>query len=386
MQDYIERLIEKEIDGWAKTGKILLLLGARQTGKTTLLKHIFSGKKTAYLNLDVIADRVKFESSAVIEASSAMKLLGNPEIIVIDEAQRMPEAGRIVKGWFDYQVPQKIVLSGSSSLDLLNQSAESLTGRNIKIYTTPFLFREILNVQDPMVSNSPANFKKQVDVILRTLVVYGSYPETYKLAEKEEYLSRLVSDYLLKDILQFDLVKNSQLIGKMLLLLAYQVGSIVSLNEIANSLGISRITVMKYIDLLEKIFVIFRLPAYSTNPRKEIAKSEKIYFWDNGVRNALIGSFSDALEQRDDLGKLWENWVISEYAKRSLIEYDMKRLYFWRSYSGSEVDLIVKNVKDGSIKGYEIKWSNKKISKTFTKRYGISIEVINKENYLDYLL
>ncbi|MBU0535306.1 MAG: ATP-binding protein [Patescibacteria group bacterium] len=378
---YISRLAEDNLKKWFDSGKVLLLLGARQVGKTTLLKNAFKLERTTYLNLDIEVDRQRLLSSVPLDPKSSLSLLGSPEILIVDEAQRVPEISRVVKGWYDFGVTTKIILSGSSSLNLLDQSAETLTGRNIKLFLPPLTFSEIISSQSwyqPELRLDKGNFRDQTDSILFTSLIYGSYPEAVKTLDKREYLNNLISDYLLKDILQVGLVKSPGTLRKLLLLLAYQVGSVVSINEIAGSLGISRQTVVKYLDLLEETFVIFQLPAYSTNPRKEISKSNKIYFWDTGVRNALIGEMQEN-NNRGDIGKLWENWVIAEFAKRNLLLGKQSVLYYWRSRNNSEVDLVVKNSK-GEIQAFEIKWSKSSSkSKAFTSLYHLPVEVINME-------
>lgn len=384
----IKRDAENSIKSWLKTNKILLVLGARQVGKTTLLKNFFQNTKTTYLNLDVETDKSIFLRAASLDPHAAIKSFSDPEVIILDEAQRLPEAGRIVKGWYDYEIPAKVVLSGSSSLNLLNQAAESLTGRNTKLYLPPLLFSEIIKSQSwysPVGGKEGLQtFKKQVETTLLSSMVYGSYPEAVVTPDKQPYLTNLVSDYLLKDILHSRLLKTPDIIRRLLSLLAYQAGSIVSVNELANSLSVSRITVDRYLDLLEQTFVIFRLPAFSNNPRKELSKSQKIFFWDTGVRNALISEFNTNI-QRPDMGKLWENWVVAEFAKSIFLEGNLKSIHFWQSRSGSEVDLIIKE-PTGDLRAYEIKWSAGKVTRSFTSQYKIPVSLIHQNNFIDYLL
>src|SRR3989344_2956226 len=325
MNQYIHREAEQRLRAWLKLKKVLLLLGARQVGKTTLLKTFFKTYKTTYLNLDI-----------------------------------------------------------------LDHSAESLTGRNIKLYLPPLVFSEIVSAQSwynfKLGKKSLVGFSEQLNSLLLINLAFGNYPEAVTTEDKPLYLNNLVSDYLLKDILQSSLIKTPELIRRLLLLLAHQTGSIVSVNELANSLNISRVTVTRYLDLLERTFVIFRLPSFSTNPRKEIAKNQKIFFWDTGVRNTLVGELN-ASPLRSDIGKIWENWVIAEFAKKNLLEGNLGRLYFWRSRIGSEVDLLVKNIVSGKIKAYEIKWSPAKARvKAFTNMYRIPVDVINRENFTSFLI
>lgn len=388
--ELIKREANKHISSWLNltNPKVLMILGARQVGKTTLIKSSLFDKKIKYLNLDIEVDKQSFLRSASLNSQSAMSSFFNPEVLIIDEAQKLSETGRIVKGWYDSDLPIKFIVSGSSSLNLLDQSAENLTGRNIKLYLPPLLFSEILYSQNWGISEENKKntvfFRKQIDALIFNNMVFGSYPEAVTTPNKQEYLINLVSDYLLKDVLYSGLIKEPQLIRKLLSLLAYQSGSEVSVNELSNNLGISRITINRYLDLLERTFVIFRLPAFGNNPRKEIIKSQKIYFWDTGVRNALINEFNlDA--NRSDIGSLWENWIVSEFAKKIFLGGNIKKMYFWRTKIGSEVDLVIKD-GNGKITAFEIKWRGNKITKAFTSKYNVPVNIINKDNCTDYLL
>src|SRR3989344_5228430 len=386
---YIKRIAENQLINLLDNPKVIIMLGARQVGKTTLIKRILRKYQGIILNLDIEVDKDRLLTISHMAPIDAMKNLGNPSIFIVDEAQRLPETGRIIKGWFDSNVNTKIILLGSSSLNLLDQSAESLTGRNIKLYLPPLLFSEILSAQSwyskemtPKLLKE--NMSNQLNSLINEQMIFGAYPESVVTAQKEQYLLNLVSDYLLKDIFQSTLIKSTEKVKKLLMLLAYQVGNEVSLSELATQLEISRITVEKYIDLLERSFVIFRLPAFSSNLRKEIVKSSKIFFWDTGVRNALIKEFNYST-LRADIGQLWENWVITEFAKKNLLEGQQNNLYFWRTMSGSEVDLVIKGSQ--AFKAYEIKWSKTKVAigKAFSMRYKIPVEIINRENIVKYL-
>lgn len=387
---YIKRLTENQLIDLLNNPKVIILLGARQVGKTTLIKRILQERQGIILNLDIEVDKNRLLIVSHMAPIDGMKSLGNPSLFVIDEAQRLPEIGRIVKGWFDSNVKTKIILLGSSSLNLLDRTAESLTGRNIKLFLTPLLFSEVLNTQSwysremtPKLLKE--NMGNQLSSLLEEQMIFGGYPEAVVTAQKEEYLLNLVSDYLLKDVFQSALIKSPETIKKLLMLLAYQIGSEVSLTELATQLAISRVTVEKYIDLLERSFVIFRLQAFSSNLRKEIVKRTKIFFWDTGVRNALIKEFNFSTS-RQDIGLLWENWVIAEFAKKNLLEGQSNNLYFWRTMSDSEVDLVIKG--SNIFKAYEIKWSKTKAvsGKAFSNRYNIPVEVISKENISDFIV
>jgi len=377
--NYITRLAEGQLNKLLSNPKVIIILGSRQVGKTTLVKHILANRRVLFLNLDIDSDKQRLLASAQLSPSSAIKSLGDPEIIVIDEAQRWPETARIVKGWHDSEIKCKVILLGSSSLNLLNQSAESLTGRNEKLFLSPLLFREILPTQEWFsktftLEQLQDSFRGQIHSLLMTNMIFGSYPEAVTTTDKQAFLLNLVSDYLLKDILQLSLIKSPEPIKRLLMLLAHQTGSEFSINELANSLDISRITVERYLELLEQTFVIFRLPAFSTNPRKEIAKSQKIYFWDTGIRNAILNEFSTQ-ELRTDIGNLWENWVVAEFAKLNLLSGQKQNLYFWRSRAGAEIDLIIKS--SGQLQAFEIKWKRQKApTKVFSATYNIPIEII----------
>lgn len=380
---YIKREAENKLEKWLLTNKILLILGARQVGKTTLIKHFLQNKKVVFVNLDIESEKAKFLALSSLSPLEAIKGFNDPDFLVIDEAQRHKETSRIVKGWYDSNVSTKIILLGSSSINLLNQSAEALTGRNEKIFLSQLNFKEIVSAQSWYVDKFSdekliENFPKQISGVLLQSVIYGSYPNAVLSADKEAFLLNLASDYLLKDILQIGVLKDTEKLLKLLTLLAHQVSSEVSVNELSTNLGISRITVEKYLELLEETFVIFRLPAFSTNQRKEISKNKKVYFWDNGIRNAILKEFSFS-PMRSDIGKLWENWVVSEFAKRDLLCGKRTNMYFWRSKSGSEVDLVVK--ENEKMSAYEIKWNAKKINKkSFENLYKIEVKLINSSN------
>lgn len=376
---YITRLSENLLQKLTLSNKVVIVLGARQVGKTTLIKHFLKNKRSIFFNLDIEVDKDRLFSIASLPPRDVLKNIDNPNYIVIDEAQRKVETSRLVKGWYDSQLPVKIFLLGSSSLNLLNQSAESLTGRNEKLFLPPLLFKEIITAQswhsqafsDEQLQN---DFSAQLKTLLLQSIVFGNYPETYTTANKTQFLLNLVSDYLLKDVLQLGLIKTPELIKKLLSLLAHQICSEVSVNELSTNLGIGRATIERYIELLEQTFVIFRLPAFSTNQRKEINKSQKIYFWDTGIRNALLKEFS-LNPLRSDIGLLWENWVVAEFAKHNLLTGQKRNLYFWRSRANSEVDLIVKEGEN--LFAYEIKWTEQKLNKSaFETRYNTKVRLI----------
>ncbi len=362
------------------SGKVGVILGARQVGKTTLVEQFLAGRPVTFLNFDIELDKARFLSAASLAPVDALRVLGDPEVLVIDEAQRLPECTRIVKGWHDARLPARFLLLGSSPLDLHDQTAESLTGRNRKLLLPPLLFSETLATQawaDPLLPRQHLceHFPSQLRAYLMNRMVFGSYPEIVASGEQPLPLLReLSSDYLWRDVLHAGLLKSPDLIKRLLGLLAHQVGSEVSVNELATQLSMARPTVDRYLDLLEQTFVIFRLPAFSTNPRKEIAKSRKIYFWDTGIRNAIIGAYSDS-ESRPDIGALWENWVIAEVAKRNLLFGSPAQLHFWRSRAQSEVDLVIR--QDEKLQAFEIKWSSRRVvGRAFQNAYGVEVQGI----------
>lgn len=380
---YIKRIAEsllKEILSGVKVG---LVLGARQVGKTTLVQHVADGCGALFLNFDLEVDKARFLAAAALPPTDALRSFGSPSLLVVDEAQRLPEAARTVKGWYDARLPVKILLLGSSSLNLLDQAAESLTGRNRKLILPPLLFAETLATQPwatPALSREHLcqHFSAQLRAWLMQRLAYGSYPEVVLTPDPVALLRELGADYLWKDVLQTGLVKTPDLIKRLLLLLAHQAGSEVSVSELATLLQMARPTVERYLDLLEQTFVIFRLPSFSTNPRKEIAKGHKVFFWDTGIRNALLNAFS-ADPLRPDIGALWENWVIAEVAKRNVLLGAPAELYFWRSRAQSEVDLVIR--QGDQLRAFELKWSGRRgAGRAFRDAYGVAVETLAPEN------
>lgn len=377
---YINRIAETALSKILSRGKIGIILGARQVGKTTLVEHSLRGRNVASLNFDIDVDKNRFLAASALPPIDALRSFGNPEVLVVDEVQRLPDAARVIKGWHDARLPVKILLLGSSSLDLLNQSAESLTGRNEKLFLPPLLFDEVTRSQSWYANDFTPdlvrrNFAAQIRSLLLQSMAYGGYPEAVTSDDKPAFLRNLSSDYLMKDILLTGLIKTPELIKKLLTLLAHQVGSEVSINELATQLHMARPTVERYLELLEQTYVVFRLPSFSTNPRKEIAKSKKVYFWDTGIRNALLNTFSTE-EFRPDIGALWENWVVAEVAKRNLLQGNTSELFFWRSRAQSEVDLVVKT--GDSLQAFEIKWRRSRSAhRAFSDLYGMDVQTMD---------
>lgn len=386
---YIFRRLEEKIVASLNTPKVLLLLGARQVGKTTLIEHVLGKYPGALLNMDIDVDQARLRSAAKLEPREAVRNLGGSQVLVIDEAQRIPDIGRIAKGWYDARVPTKIILLGSSSATLLDTAAAELTGRNEKLWLTPLLFSEVLREQRWVAPAAAPeqlhqDFPDQIWSLLLRRLVYGSYPEAFVADDPEAYLTNLSSDYLLKDIFTESLVRSPEDVRRLLLELASEVGNTVSVAQLATRCKISRPTVQRYLDLLEGIFVIFSLPAYYTDPMTEITKSYKYYFWDTGVKNALQREWVVS-EYRSDIDALWENWVIAEILKQRYTDRRPEDLFFWRSRNDSSLDLVVK--QGSTIHPFDIDFNATKIapSRSFERTYGIRPRTINPSNILEFL-
>jgi predicted AAA+ superfamily ATPase len=311
-------------------------------------------------------------------AAHYRQLLSGVDLLIIDEAQNIPEIGKILKLIVDDVENIQVIASGSSSFDLRNQTGEPLVGRSYTFHLSPLSAEEWL-------TQIPA---AQLYMDLEERLVYGNYPELLSIKsfeQKQMYLSELAQSYLLKDILTLDGIKNSSKMYNLLRLVAFQMGSEVSYDELGKHLSLSRNTVEKYLDLLAKTFVIYRLPAYSRNPRKEVSKAGKWYFYDNGIRNAVIGDFRP-LAIRQDVGALWESYLISERMKLNDNRHDTSMYYFWRTYNGQEIDLIEE--RNGELKAFEFKWGDKKpkCPSSFKDNYpDVPFTSVNKSNFIDFV-
>ena len=373
----INRKIEKNIVENLFKGKVIIIYGARQVGKTTLVKKIADDYKSqsGYFNCDLISVQ---DALSILEANRIKNFLGDHNIIILDEAQRIKNIRLILKILIDTYPELQIIATGSSSFDLANEINEPLTGRKIVFNLFP------LSVEEIMGDNGFLYIDSKLEKILR----YGTYPDVFFSEDKEaaSKLEEIASSYLFKDILSFDKIKKSSIIVKLLQLLALQVGSEVSYNELATKLGINRITVEKYIDILEQCFILFRINSFSRNLRNEISKSIKIYFYDLGVRNILIKNLNP-LDIRNDAGFLWENFCILERMKRNKYNNIFANYYFWRTYDQKEIDFIEE--RDGKLFAYEFKL-NKEHSKApsiFLETYKNSqYQTINRENYYKFLM
>jgi len=373
----IVREIEKKIITKLPKGKVIVILGPRRVGKTFLINQIISKVNEEYLLING-EDLIYNELLQKRSIASYGQLMGNKKLLIIDEAQKIQNIGSVLKLMIDNIEGIKIIATGSSSFDLSNRTGEPLTGRQYIFYLYPFSQSELNQYENFITTNS----------MLTERLVYGSYPEIVLMkdrTEKKEYLLNIVNSYLMKDLLELENLKSSEKLYQMLKLLAFQTGSQVSFNEISLKVRLSVKTVERYLDLLSKVFVIFRLGSFSRNLRKEITRSSKYYFYDNGIRNALINNFNDETS-RDDTGKLWENYLVSERIKYQSYNYLFTNNYFWRTYDKQEIDWIEE--KDGKISAYEFKYSDNrvKIPGGWKNNYPDSeYRVITKNNYLDFI-
>ncbi len=358
-------------------GKAILLFGARQVGKTTMLhKMTFeAGERILHLN----GDEPDIRAFLTDKTSSQLKTyIGKHTLLVIDEAQRISNIGLTLKLITDQIKNVQVIATGSSSFEMANKMNEPLTGRKYEFNLYPLSFQEMVN------HHGLIEEKRQLEQRL----IYGAYPEVVVNPDDSQELLTLIADsYLFKDILMVDSLKRPRLLDKILKALALQVGSEVSYNEVAQLVGADKGTVEKYIQLFEQTFIIFQLPSFSRNVRNELKKSKKFYFYDCGIRNAIIGNFNP-IQNRTDVGALWENYLMSERMKK--LQYDKVRQhsYFWRTTQQQEVDLVEEDTN--GMKAFEFKWnkhSNVKFPKTFTRAYPeAKIEVVTSENYEAFLM
>ena len=374
----ISRLSSESIKAASKLKKIVILLGARQVGKTTLLKSLFQNSdSTLWLNGDELDVQNLFANLSVDRFKA---YLGKNKILVIDEAQRIEDIGLRLKVLVDSIDDIQIFATGSSSFDLANRVNEPLTGRKREFQLFPLSFKEL-------VSNSDLLTEKRM---LPHRLVFGAYPEVVMSHGNEiEILKELSQSYLYKDILSFEKIRHSDKLIKLLQALAWQVGSQVSYNELAQICSIDSKTVEHYITILEQAFIIFRLGTFSRNLRNELKNNRKIYFYDNGIRNAIIANFS-AVENRNDAGALWENYLISERMKKNSYDGIMVNTAFWRTKEQQEIDYLEE--RDGMLYAYEFKWSEAGAKKvrfplTFSRAYpDAKFSVITPQNVEDFLL
>lgn len=373
-------IIQKHLENLKRAllpGKAVIIYGARRTGKTTLVKRFLQNIDEPYLLVSGEDITVQgYLASQSIEKLSAF--VGANRLLVVDEAQKVPGIGSNLKLIIDHIPGIRIIATGSSSFDLARAVGEPLTGRKTTLRLYPLSQLEIGQIEQ----------RHQTDANLETRLIYGSYPEvvlTNDNRAREQYLKEIVASYLYKDILELDGIRHSAKISRLLQLMAFQVGKEVSYTELGTSLGMSKNTIERYLDLLEKAFVIQKLSGFSRNLRSEITKNSRYYFLDNGVRNALINNFN-ALELRQDAGELWENYLVIERLKRQEYLQEQANNYFWRTYSQKEIDLVEE--REGKLFGYEMKWgaAQAKPPKEWLEAYpNASWQLINRQNYLELI-
>lgn len=366
------------LERFLKPNKVLLIYGPRRVGKTTLLQRTLENSKLKY-KLDSGDNVVTQQILSSQDFSQILSYVEGYELVAIDEAQNIPNIGMALKIIVDHVPGIKVIATGSSSFELAGQVGEPLTGRKKTLVLYPVAQAELLG----------ANNRFELRQKINEYLIFGSYPEVLlsnTRNEKIDVITETANSYLLKDILMFDRVKSSRTLLDLLKMLAFQIGNEVSLNELATQLGIEIRTVQRYLDLLEKSFVIFRLNGFSRNLRKEITSKAKYYFLDTGIRNAVITQFNQP-DQRNDIGQLWENFIVVERMKHRAHSNVLANAYFWRTYDQKEIDLVEE--REGKLFGYEIKWQAiKKLSppNLWRETYkNADYKVIHPDNYLDFI-
>jgi predicted AAA+ superfamily ATPase len=358
--------------------KVIVIYGPRRVGKTTLLNAFLEKNKEPFLLLN--GEDLETREKINIQSISGLKnLIGDKKLVIIDEAQKIGNIGLNLKLMIDHIEGVKIIATGSSSFDLAKQVGEPLVGRKFTLLMFPLAQMEIGQTENLIETSSN----------LENRLIYGSYPDIAVSGgdlQKQEKLKEIANSYLYKDILELDGVMHSNKIYRLLQLLAFQIGKEVSLNELGRQLEMNRGTVERYLDLLEKSFVIKSVMGFSRNLRKEVSKNQRYYFYDNGIRNSLIGNLNPVLA-RDDVGMLWENYIIMERLKKQEYDRIFCNNYFWRTYDKKEIDWVEE--RGGKLFGYEIKWGNKKTNppKDWLATYkNAEYKVINKDNYLEFIV
>jgi predicted AAA+ superfamily ATPase len=366
----IENIIKKKIN----SGKAIVVVGARQVGKTTLLNEILKDKDFLFLDADDPSTRSLLQNPTTEQIRT---FIGEHRYIFIDEAQRIPGIGLTLKIITDQFKGVQLFVSGSSSFDLGNELNEPLTGRKWEYELFPISWEEY--------ENEIGFIKSEQQIENR--VIYGFYPEVINNQGNErETLKNLVNSYLYRDILAFSDIRKPEVLEKLLQALALQMGNEVNYNELSQLIEINKITVQKYIDILEKGYIVFRLNSFSRNIRNEIKQNRKIYFYDNGIRNMILGNFSP-LDLRVDKGALWENFLVSERRKQNLYKDTFAKMYFWRTKQQQEIDLVEEI--GGRVTGYEFKWNAKqkvRLPKTFIESYKAEQKVIDRNNFREFVV
>lgn len=376
----IPRLFDKTLSSAVKPGKVLALYGPRRVGKTTLLKQYVATLDPSSRCLFTTGEDLNLQqvlSSQSVETIKAF--FGGYDLIVIDEAQTISHLGRGLKLLVDWLPEAKVIASGSSSFQIADQLGEPLTGRKKTLTLYPISAAELIQHEGRLAFSGRLN----------DLLVYGMYPEIITSGsnvERRELLAELRNDYLFRDVIAFEGIRNSDKIKKLVSLISFQPGKEVSLSELATGIGMSRQVVERYLDLLEKSFVIFRMGGFSRNLRSEVTKSVRYYFYDNGILNAVQNNFS-AVGMRPDVGALWENWLVAERVKRNGYGRHFVGSYFWRTYAQQEIDLVEE--ADGKLRAFEFKWGDKapKAPKSWRDAYpDADYTVVNRDNFWDFIL
>jgi len=366
------RTIENTIKDKINSGKAIVVVGARQVGKTTLLKRILKDKEYLFLDADDPSTRNLLQNPTTEQIRT---FLGDYQYVFLDEAQRIPGIGLTLKIITDQFNEVQLFVSGSSSFDLGNELNEPLTGRKWEYELFPISWEEYEN---------KIGFIKAEQQIENRLL-YGFYPEVINNPGKErEILKNLVNSYLYRDILAISGIRKSEVLEKLLQALALQMGQEVNYNELSQLIGINKITIQKYIEILEKGYIVFRLHSFSRNIRNEIKQNRKIYFSDNGIKNMILGNFTQ-LDLRMDKGALWENFLVSERRKQNLYKDTFAKMYFWRTKQQQEIDFVEEN--NGQITGFEFKWNNKKTKfpQNFMETYNAEEHVIDRNNFREFV-
>ena len=369
-----KRYLQENILKRSSPKKAIVLIGARQVGKTTLIKSLLNNKKYLFLDGDNPSVRELLNNPNTEEIK---RIVANNKILFIDEAQRINNIGITIKIIIDQIKDVQVFVSGSSAFYLQNSLNETLTGRKWDYVLFPISWEEYQNKHSYLESVQQ----------LENRILYGFYPEILNnIGEEQSLLKQLVNSYLYRDILAFSGIRKPEVLEKLLKALAFQIGNEVSYNELSQTVGIDKGTIAKYIQILEDGYIIFRLPSFSKNIRNEIKRNQKIYFYDTGVRNSIINNFT-SLSMRIDKGALWENFLIAERLKQNTYKETFTEMYFWRTKQQQEVDLV--EVNNGEVTGFEIKWEAKKQIKlplTFTKTYKAKSVIIDKNNFVDFIV
>ncbi len=371
-----QRTLQKEIEKRLFKGKVIVVYGARRVGKTTLMNQILKKyPEGKYLNCDLLQYKSALETT---NSELLHDFIGNTKLLILDEAQNIRDIGKVLKIIIDNFPDIQVIATGSSSFELSNKLSEPLTGRSRFFQLYPYSLEELYQKYNLI----------ELDARLNNILRFGLYPEVFDQPEEEsiEELLNIASTYLYKDILQLDSIKRADLILKLLKALALQLGNEISYSEIARLIGENVHTIKRYIAILEQAFVIFRLPSFSQNLRKELGKRNKIYFYDIGIGNAIIMNFN-SLENRNDVGGLWENFCIVERIKHNQNHRKYKNYYFWRTYSQKEIDYIEES--NGKLSAFEFKWVTSKsikAPKEFISAYPeSSFKVIDNKSYIDFI-